>query len=111
MSPAAAGEGVRGRREERPWPLGVAVCVEEEEAEESDCAGERERTGVDAEEDEADDDGSGRVARMREAVAASVRSWRKDWTYCCCERLLGAVLYGHDRKTRTWRTSGRSSRS
>ena len=50
-------EGVRGRREERPGPFGVAVCVEEEDAEESDCAGEGERTGVEEADEDAEDEG------------------------------------------------------
>ena len=89
-------EGVRGRREERPWLFGVAVWVEVEDAdEESDRAGEGERIGVEADEDE-NDEGFGRVASTRDAVAASARSRRKDWTYCCYTRLLAAISGSHN---------------
>ncbi len=100
MSPrldTEAWDGVRGRREDRPWPFGVAVCVEEEDAEESDCAGEGERIGVEADEDE-EYDGSGRVASMRDAVTASARSRRKDWTYCCAKQ-SAALSWSEQKKT------------
>lgn len=78
------GEGVKGVRLcMRPFALGrtvcgVAVCVDEEDAEESDGEGDAERDEVVEEEEEP----AGSAVCIRDAVTASVRSCCKDAMNC-----------------------------
>lgn len=60
------------------WERGVAVCVDDDEAEESEGAGDTER-------DDVEEDGrgaEGRAACMWALSNASARSWRSDAVYC-----------------------------
>ena len=82
-------DGVRGVRATGMRPFGcgrrgVAVWVDEEDAEESDAAGEGARDGVDDDVDEDEDEGEGlaRAAWTRDADRASERSCRRDATKC-----------------------------
>lgn len=84
-------DGVRGARAAgmgtRPFGCGrrgVAVWVDEEDAEESDAAGEGARDGVDDDVDEDEEEGEGlaRAAWTRDADRASERSCRRDATKC-----------------------------
>ena len=58
------------------------------EEDESDIAGDDIRDGVEEPEEEGEGRGSaGRVVRTSAAVAASVRSWRRERINCCGRRM------------------------